>query len=561
MRAPLANILLDTTNSISRRLSVWEKELKNDFDKDFLLEGIRCGFKISDLVDYSVVKDVEVNNHPSALRYGDLVEKELVKQIEFHHYEKCQIKPTVVSPLGAILKDSGEVRIIHDGSRPLGEAMNNYSELYSVKYQTLQDAYTISKPNMYLAKVDLKAAYRSVAIHPQDYALTGIKWKFSGEDKESYLIDKRLPFGARQGCNIFHRLSQSVKRMMQRMGYNNIVCYLDDFFIAEDSFEKCQEVQQVLILLLGNLGFYVSWNKVLGPCKKLTFLGIVIDTENCSLSLDAEKLEKLKYKLEKFRLRKRAKKRQLQSLVGILNWACQAVRGGRFFLRRILDVMNSLKQANHKAKLSQEFMKDVHWWLTFLDTFNGVVYYRVADKLVVHTDACNEGAGAFCNGDWIYSNWAEDCKPAVNLHINYKEVLAVIIAARRWGETWKNTEVTVCTDSTVTKAIINKGTCKNPYVMSALRELFCSMVKYDFKLHAIHIPGVLNEIPDSISRLHDPYQLLRLNILLNNWFHHPFYSFDLKLHMSSRSLQVLLRIWYGINCKKKFLNIEQQHSR
>ena len=42
------------------------------------------------------------------------------------------------------------------------------------------------------------------------------------------------------------------------------------------------------------------------------------------------------------------------------------------------------------------------------------------------------------------------------LHINYKEVLAVVYAAKCWCTEWTNSEVTVLTDNVV--AIINKGT-------------------------------------------------------------------------------------------------------
>ena len=50
------------------------------------------------------------------------------------------------------------------------------------------------------------------------------------------------------------------------------------------------------------------------------------------------------------------------------------------------------------------------------------------------------------------------------------------------------------------QAEINKWTCCRPLVMNSLREIFWVSVTYSFKLHAIHIPGHLNEIPDTIYR-------------------------------------------------------------
>ncbi len=144
-------------------------------------------------------------------------------------------------------------------------------------------------------------------------------------------------------------------------------------------YEECLEAQHELIRLLGDLGFLISWKKVISPTHKLPFLGVTIDTSTCTLSLDEAKLSRQKTKVECFRDKTRANMRQLQSLAGSLNWACQAVRGGRFFLRRVLDVIKRLRAPAHKAKLDTSFKEDVMWWLKYLCIFNGVVYYRVSD--------------------------------------------------------------------------------------------------------------------------------------------------------------------------------------
>ena len=124
----------------------------------------------------------------------------------------------------------------------------------------------------------------------------------------SYIV-LLMCFGARLGCSIFHRLTQSVKRMMARRGYHNLIVYLDDFLIIEQTYEKGCEAQQVLIELLGSLGFLVSWHKVECPSHNICFLGVEIDTLTCQLRLNASKLEKLDSKLKQFEARKRASKR------------------------------------------------------------------------------------------------------------------------------------------------------------------------------------------------------------------------------------------------------------
>ena len=202
-------------------------------------------------------------------------------------------------------------------------------------------------------------------------------------------------------------------------------------------------------------------------------------------------------------------------------------------MRRILDCIKHLNISSHKVKLDRDFKKDISWWMSYLKVFNGV-YYNVADKeLVMHTDACDVGGSAFLSGDWVYVNWAMDMRHALDLHINHKEVLEVLSGVLHWAHTWTNAKVTVVTDSTVTKAIINKGTCKNAFVMDKLRHLFWLSVRYNFKLHAVHVPGLLNNIPDSISRLNECGQNLYLFSLLSYW-HHGYFQHNLANHMCCR---------------------------
>jgi hypothetical protein len=451
-----------------------------------------------------------------------LAEEELKSQMDIGNCRFANRSNTaiIVSPLAAIPKDdSSEIRLIHDCSRPAGDSVNNYALPMSVHYENIENAFKLAGPDKYCCKIDLKSAYRSVAINPADYCMTGVKFKFKNDDIDTILFDVRLPFGSCHGPMVFHRLSQGVKRMMAKRGYHNIVVYLDDFLCVEDSFEKCRETQLVLISLLITLGFQISWKKVLGPTKCIEFLGVTINTTMCIASLSETKLCKLYAKLQCFCVKKRATKRQLQSLAGSLNWACQVIRGGRFFLRRILDSINKLKQASHKCRLSTEFMKDLKWWLKYLCTFNGSVYYRDAHKVTIHTDACNTGAGMFSNGQWYYINWQKDIPKADGLHINYKEVLAAVVSIKHWAECYQGCDITIVTDSTVAKCVLNKGSCKSSYVMGWLRHMFWIITRFNLRVRAIHMPGSLNQIPDSISRLHENGQILRLHSLLRRWHH------------------------------------------
>ena len=71
------------------------------------------------------------------------------------------------------------------------------------------------------AKMDLKSAYQSLRFSEHSQKVTGLKWNFNSTDV--YLKDTRLCFGAKLSPDIFHRLTQAVKRMMGRRGYDLLI--------------------------------------------------------------------------------------------------------------------------------------------------------------------------------------------------------------------------------------------------------------------------------------------------------------------------------------------------
>ena len=59
--------------------------------------------------------------------------------------------------------------------------------------------------------------------------------------------------------------------------------------------------------------------------------------------------------------KKKAMKQELQQLIGKLNWAARVVRGGRKFLRRLIDLMCTLKRKHYHVRLSAEARADITW--------------------------------------------------------------------------------------------------------------------------------------------------------------------------------------------------------
>ena len=383
----------------SLNVDLWLDEFKGDPDEVFLADGLKNGFQLIPVG--SCFQEAEMDNYCSATNPAvrSKVEKTLLEELGIGNYVVTDHKPVIVSALGAVPKpDSEEVWLIHDCSQPAGKALNDYADLESCKYQTLDDAISLLTPGCYMAKIDLRHAYRSVHIHPDNYEATGLKWRFGDSRHVTYFVDARLPYGGRRAPGIFNRLTQAVKCMMARRDYRAIVVYLDDFLVIGATWQECQEVFECLLQLLNNLGFEINQKKAVPPTQQLVFLGILIDTISQTLSLPEDKLVKLRSVVKEFLQRHKSSKRQLQSLAGKLNWACKAVYGGRTFLWRILDAMNTLVSPAAKFLFTPQFFADLIWWSQFLAVFNGrQLFLDSAPVVDVQTDACYEAAGVFFN--------------------------------------------------------------------------------------------------------------------------------------------------------------------
>ena len=112
--------------------------------------------------------------------------------------------------------------------------------------------------------------------------------------------------------------------MMNHRGFT-VLAYLDDFLIVSDTAVECQLAYQALIKLLSELGFKINWDEAVGPCQRLTFLGIGIGTVRRQLTLPERKLCELRLLLRETTAKRSIAKRHVESLVGKLNFAARVV--------------------------------------------------------------------------------------------------------------------------------------------------------------------------------------------------------------------------------------------
>lgn len=109
----------------------------------------------------------------------------------------------------------------------------------------------------------------------------------------------------------FSKDSSAIVKIMARRGFK-IVSYLDDFLVTETTFKKCAAAMQALITLSILLGFAVKWDKLQGPCPRVKFLGIILDSESKTLELPADQMDRLSDMALQLLLRTKITKKDLQ---------------------------------------------------------------------------------------------------------------------------------------------------------------------------------------------------------------------------------------------------------
>jgi hypothetical protein len=182
----------------------------------------------------------------------------------------------------------------------------------------------------------------------------------------------------------------------------------------------------------------IAEDKTVEPTEILTFLGIEFDTLAMELRLPNEKLVELKHTLELFVQSKKVTLRQLQSLIGLLNFACQVVSPGRAFCRRLIDATCNIRKPHHKIRVTKSMREDIKVWLNFLSEYNGVTVitdnaWASNETLELFTDSAggqNRGFGIYFQGKWVQKCWPKEWEEmGILKDITFLELFPVVVAS------------------------------------------------------------------------------------------------------------------------------------
>ena len=126
--------------------------------------------------------------------------------------------------------------------------------------------------------------------------------------------------------------------------------------------------------MVAELGVPIAQEKTEGLVMALSFLGIHIDSVQQSCSLPIDKLATLRCLISTALGAWEVTIRQLQELVGHLNFVCRVVAPGRAFLQQLCEAMKGASRHLHRIRVSTDVWADLEVWLEFLEQYNGASF-------------------------------------------------------------------------------------------------------------------------------------------------------------------------------------------
>lgn len=504
----------------SVKYHILREELTGHPDSEFVeyvCDGLKFGFDT--MVSETVLPTKECKNLLSARTQPTIVSQLLKEECEKGYilgpFAISPFESYRVSPIGvATGKYSNKKRLIIDLSAPHND-VNNFSvndlidkEQCSLTYVKLDDA--IKKicetgKGSLLCKFDIKDAFKQCPIRKEQWNLFCIRWA------GSIYVLVRLAFGCRSSPVIFDTLARSVCWIAENHhGVECILHLLDDFLTIDRPESDANITYQSMIYIFECLGIPLSFNKTVGPCTCLEYLGVILDSQNMEARLPSDKILRIKNFIIKLLNKRSCTKRELLQLLGHMNFATRVILAGRTFISYLLKLAASVKQLHYYVHLSKLCREDLHMWVLFLENWNGVsLFYEkeftTSHDLKLHTDAAStRGFSVVYGSHWIFSAWPSEM-PGVPDDIwknsmTFMELYPIVAAAFVFSHEWRKKKILFICDNMAVVYILRKGRSKCPFVMKLMRKLTWLALINGFYFSAEYISTMDNTSADFLSR-------------------------------------------------------------
>lgn len=397
-----------------------------------------------------------------------------------------------ISPIFVRPKSDGGFRLILNL-----KSLNKTIEYKKFKMDTISNILLMIRPNMFMAKLDIKDAYYSIPINKSHqkllkFCFDNILYKFTA-----------LPNGYTEGPRKFTKVLKPPLAFLRIEFELLIASYIDDLITMNLTFEGCMNNISKTVQVLTSLGFVIhpTKSKFL-PSKTIEYLGFIIDSEKMIVSLTMPKKDSIFLLCNEILGSKYISIRTVAKLLGKFSSSFIGVKMGKLHYRALERIKIKALKIN-KGKFDKPMTinmaarNDILWWKNnIVDSFSPII--KENPTVTLYTDASSFGWGAKCGIEKCGGQFSpQECK----FHINTLELKAALFGLQSLCKNVRQAHILVLIDNTSAVASINKmGSLASIDMDDVVHSIWNWTLNNKNWLTASHIPGVLNTDADKESR-------------------------------------------------------------
>ena len=249
-----------------------------------------------------------------------------------------------------------------------------------------------------------------------------------------------------------------------------------------------QQMQKFTDIMVA-IGMLLAEEKTLGPGPIIEFLGMVLNFLQQLLQIGLPKKKKdhcldlLNEMVGLYHTHQKVTVKQVQQLVGHLNFICQALPTGRLFLVLLYhltaapaDFVKPVK-ASHQRHLNKDTIDNIKMFKRFLSDTAHYTEYSVPflshravfnDSIQLFADLSFLGFGCCFQNAWAQGQWADSTifQQSVTPNIALLELFAIAVAVFLWASQLQGKFIVLHSDSAVTVGWL---TCKRVPIPAAMQ--------------------------------------------------------------------------------------------
>ena len=230
-------------------------------------------------------------------------------------------------------KKDGTYRPIIDLSE-----LNKYLIVPRFKMETVSITKNCLCVPLWGCKADINQAFHNVPIFYNHQVY--IAFSIGKGKKLRIFVFQFLPFSLSSAPWAFHRIIKPIKKHLRDLMIC-VVSYLDDFAFFASTKTGMRQAIREFKALLKRLNLSINMSKSdFTPKRSIEYLGVQFNLKPLSLSLPESKILSVQSESKSLMTRHACSRRDLESLIGLLNFVAEYIRLGRLRLLPLIRWMN-----------------------------------------------------------------------------------------------------------------------------------------------------------------------------------------------------------------------------